>query len=43
MLMGFNVVDVVGGISYSDDIGLLGYIVNVYCWFIFSFLLVFGG
>lgn len=41
--MGFNVVDVVGGISYSDDIGSLGYIVNVYRRFIFSFLLVFGG
>lgn len=43
MLMGFNVVDVVGGVSYSDDIGLLGYILNVYCCLIFSLLLVFGG
>ncbi|HFV0398505.1 TPA: cellulose synthase complex outer membrane protein BcsC, partial [Escherichia coli] len=28
--MGFNVVDVVGGISYSDDIGPLGYTVNAH-------------
>ncbi|UNB75603.1 cellulose synthase subunit BcsC-related outer membrane protein [Escherichia coli] len=38
--MGFNVVDVVGGISYSDDIGPPGYTVNAhrrpisssFCW-----------
>lgn len=43
MLMGFNVVDVVGGLSYSSDVGLVGYMVNVYWWFIFSLLFFFGG
>jgi hypothetical protein len=28
--MGFNVVDVVGGLSYSSDVGPLGYTVNVH-------------
>ncbi|MGU0044480.1 cellulose synthase subunit BcsC-related outer membrane protein [Escherichia coli] len=35
--MGFNVVDVVGGISYSDDIGPLGYTVNAHRRPIFQF------
>ncbi|HCU5465981.1 cellulose synthase complex outer membrane protein BcsC [Escherichia coli] len=41
--MGFNVVDVVGGISYSDDIGPLGYTVNAHRRPISSSLLAFGG
>lgn len=28
--MGFNVVDVVGGLSYSSDVGPLGYTVNLH-------------
>ncbi len=41
--MGFNVVDVVGGISYSDDIGPLGYTVNAHRRPISSSLSAFGG
>lgn len=41
--MGFNVVDVVGGFSYSDDIGPLGYTVNAHRRPISSSLLAFGG
>ncbi len=41
--MGFNVVDVVGGIRYSDDIGPLGYTVNAHRRPISSSLLAFGG
>ena len=41
--MGFNVVDVVGGISYNDDIGPLGYTVNAHRRPISSSLLAFGG
>ncbi len=41
--MGFNVVDVVGGISYSDDIGPLGYTVHAHRRAISSSLLTFGG
>ncbi|MEB0950940.1 cellulose synthase complex outer membrane protein BcsC [Citrobacter sedlakii] len=41
--MGFNVVDVVGGVSYSSDIGPLGYTLNVHRRPISSSLLAFGG
>ncbi|EBF8103523.1 cellulose biosynthesis protein BcsC [Salmonella enterica] len=41
--MGFNVVDVVGGVSYSDDIGPLGYTLNAHRRPISSSLLAFGG
>lgn len=41
--MGFNVVDVVGGLSYSSDIGALGYTLNVHRRPISSSLLAFGG
>lgn len=41
--MGFNVVDVVGGLSYSSDVGPLGYTVNVHRRPISSSLLAFGG
>ena len=41
--MGFNVVDVVGGISYSSDIGPLGYTLNAHRRPISSSLLAFGG
>ena len=41
--MGFNVVDVVGGLSYSSDIGPLGYTVNAHRRPISSSLLAFGG
>ncbi|HBI4947260.1 TPA: cellulose biosynthesis protein BcsC [Salmonella enterica] len=41
--MGFNVVDVVGGFSYSDDIGPLGYTLNAHRRPISSSLLAFGG
>ncbi|EOW59963.1 cellulose synthase subunit BcsC [Escherichia marmotae] len=41
--MGFNVVDVVGGISYSDDVGPLGYTINAHRRPISSSLLAFGG
>ncbi|QGN40199.1 cellulose synthase complex outer membrane protein BcsC [Klebsiella oxytoca] len=41
--MGFNVVDVVGGLSYSSDVGPLGYTVNLHRRPISSSLLAFGG
>lgn len=41
--MGFNVVDVVGGLSYSGDAGPVGYTVNVHRRPISSSLLSFGG
>ncbi|POT55546.1 cellulose biosynthesis protein BcsC [Citrobacter amalonaticus] len=41
--MGFNVVDVVGGVSYSDDIGPLGYTLNAHRRPVSSSLLAFGG
>ncbi|MGL5699458.1 MAG: cellulose synthase complex outer membrane protein BcsC [Kluyvera sp.] len=41
--MGFNVVDVVGGLSYSSDIGPLGYTVNAHRRPVSSSLLAFGG
>ena len=41
--MGFNVVDVVGGLSYSSDIGALGYTLNVHRRPVSSSLLAFGG
>ena len=41
--MGFNVVDVVGGLSYSSDVGPLGYTVNAHRRPISSSLLAFGG
>lgn len=41
--MGFNVVDVVGGVSYSSDIGPLGYTLNAHRRPISSSLLAFGG
>nr|BAM44857.1 cellulose synthase subunit C [Enterobacter sp. CJF-002] len=41
--MGFDVVDVVGGLSYSSDLGPLGYTVNVHRRPISSSLLAFGG
>lgn len=41
--MGFNVVDVVGGLSYSSDVGPVGYTVNVHRRPISSSLLSFGG
>ncbi|MCF6687296.1 cellulose synthase complex outer membrane protein BcsC [Raoultella terrigena] len=41
--MGFNVVDVVGGLSYSDDLGPLGYTLNLHRRPISSSLLAFGG
>ncbi|MGY5954888.1 cellulose synthase complex outer membrane protein BcsC [Kosakonia sp. BK9b] len=40
---GFDVVDIVGGLSYSSDIGPLGYTVNVHRRAISSSLLAFGG
>ncbi len=41
--MGFNVVDVVGGVSYSDDTGPLGYTLNAHRRPISSLPLAFGG
>ncbi|KNC94460.1 cellulose synthase complex outer membrane protein BcsC [Trabulsiella odontotermitis] len=41
--IGFNVVDVVGGLSYSDDLGPFGYTLNVHRRPISSSLLAFGG
>ncbi len=41
--MGFNVVDVVGGVSYSGDAGPLGYTVDLHRRAISSSLLAFGG
>ena len=41
--MGFQVVDVVGGVSYSNDIGPLGYTLNAHRRPISSSLLAFGG
>ncbi|WP_174510197.1 cellulose synthase complex outer membrane protein BcsC [Klebsiella oxytoca] len=41
--MGFNVVDVVGGLSYSNDLGPIGYTVNMHRRPISSSLLAFGG
>ena len=41
--MGFDVVDVVGGISYSSDLGPIGYTVNAHRRPISSSLLAFGG
>ena len=41
--IGFNVVDVVGGLSYSDDIGQIGYTLNVHRRPVSSSLLAFGG
>jgi hypothetical protein len=41
--MGFNVVDVVGGLSYSSDIGALGYTLDVHRRPVSSSLLAFGG
>ncbi|TCW14346.1 tetratricopeptide repeat protein [Raoultella sp. BIGb0138] len=41
--MGFNVVDVVGGVSYSDDLGPVGYTLNMHRRPISSSLLAFGG
>ena len=41
--MGFNVVDVVGGLSYSNDLGPIGYTLDVHRRPISSSLLAFGG
>lgn len=41
--MGFNVLDVVGGVSYSSDIGPFGYTLNAHRRPISSSLLAFGG
>ena len=41
--IGFNVVDVVGGLSYSNDIGVIGYTLNAHRRPISSSLLAFGG
>jgi hypothetical protein len=41
--MGFNVVDVVGGLSYSNDLGPFGYTVNIHRRPVSSSLLAFGG
>ncbi|MDU7197956.1 cellulose synthase complex outer membrane protein BcsC [Phytobacter diazotrophicus] len=41
--IGFNVVDIVGGLSYSNDIGAIGYTLNVHRRPISSSLLAFGG
>ncbi|WLI78067.1 cellulose synthase complex outer membrane protein BcsC [Kosakonia sp. H02] len=41
--MGFNVVDVVGGVSYSSDVGPFGYTVDLHRRAISSSLLAFGG
>ena len=41
--MGFNVVDVVGGLSYSNDLGPFGYTLDVHRRPISSSLLSFGG
>ena len=41
--VGFNVVDVVGSVSYSDDLGPLGYTLNAHRRPISSSLLAFGG
>lgn len=41
--MGFNVVDVVGGLSYSSDLGPVGYTLNLHRRPISSSLLAFGG
>ena len=41
--MGFNVVDVVGGLSYSNDLGPIGYTLNMHRRPISSSLLAFGG
>ncbi|MCL5498686.1 cellulose synthase complex outer membrane protein BcsC [Escherichia coli] len=41
--IGFNVVDIVGGLSYSNDIGVIGYTLNVHRRPISSSLLAFGG
>ncbi len=41
--MGFDVVDVVGGLSYSDDLGPIGYTLNAHRRPISSSVLSFGG
>ncbi|MBV7407093.1 cellulose synthase complex outer membrane protein BcsC [Enterobacter sp. ENT03] len=41
--MGFEVVDVVGGLSYSNDLGPVGYTLNLHRRAISSSLLAFGG
>lgn len=41
--MGFNVVDVVGGLSYSNDLGPIGYTVNAHRRPISSSMLAFAG
>ena len=41
--MGFNVVDVVGGLSYSNDLGPVGYTLNAHRRPVSSSLLAFGG
>ena len=41
--MGFNVVDVVGGLSYSNDLGPIGYTLNMHRRPVSSSLLAFGG
>lgn len=41
--IGFDVVDVVGGLSYSNDIGVIGYTLDVHRRPISSSLLAFGG
>lgn len=41
--MGFNVVDIVGGLSYSNDLGPIGYTLNAHRRPISSSLLAFGG
>lgn len=41
--MGFDVVDVVGGLSYSNDLGPIGYTLNVHRRPVSSSLLAFGG
>ncbi|MGK9175828.1 cellulose biosynthesis protein BcsC [Yokenella regensburgei] len=41
--IGFNVVDVVGGLSYSDDIGVIGYTLNAHRRPLSSSMLAFGG
>ena len=41
--MGFDVVDVVGGVSYSNDLGPIGYTINAHRRPISSSLLAFAG
>lgn len=43
ILMGFEVVDVVGGLVYSNSWNYIGWIVMVLWWLLFSLLLVFVG